>query len=234
MITAFWVAQKRAELLRNPCILGGPQHQAQVDNEKWLPHPCPLGGPEDGGFPTYSLQSLGSTTPSAGRQSEVATSPLPSRGPRTWRNSCFTLAFSGVPNGKHQEIIRSGYLTPAFSRARKMAALLRNPCILGAPKRQARVDNEKWLPEPCFLEGPTTWRKGYVTTAFSGDPNAKRRETIRSGYLTPAFSGTQKRAELLCDPCILRGPQHQARVDNEKWPAQPCLLGNLDHGRSAM
>ena len=29
---------------------------------------------------------------------------------------------------------------------------------------------------------------------------------IRIGYITPAFSGTQKRAELLHNPCVLRGP----------------------------
>ena len=32
-------------LLRNPCILGGPEHQARGQNHKWPPHPCLLGGP---------------------------------------------------------------------------------------------------------------------------------------------------------------------------------------------
>ena len=31
------------------------------------------------------------------------------------------------------------------------------------------------------------------------------------GYITPAFSGVQKRAELLCNPCVLRG--HQSKGD---------------------
>ena len=40
----------RAELLRNPCILGGPHQRRQ--NQKCLPHPCLLGGPHEGGTPT--------------------------------------------------------------------------------------------------------------------------------------------------------------------------------------
>ena len=39
---------------------------------------------------------------------------------------------------------------------------------------------------------------------------------ITIGCLTPAFSGTQKRAELLRNPCILRGPQQRGQIHN--WP----------------
>ena len=34
-------AQKTAEVLRNPCILGGPQRQARGENQKWLPRVLP-------------------------------------------------------------------------------------------------------------------------------------------------------------------------------------------------
>ena len=40
---AFSGAQKRAELLRNPCIPEGPQCQAREENQKWLPHADLLG-----------------------------------------------------------------------------------------------------------------------------------------------------------------------------------------------
>ena len=43
-------AQKRAEVLRNPYVLGGPQTRGQ--NQKWLPHPCLVGGPKEGGSAT--------------------------------------------------------------------------------------------------------------------------------------------------------------------------------------
>ena len=75
---------------------------------------------------------------------------------------------------------------------------------------------------------PRASRRGrsfYVTPGFSGVLTTKRRETIRIAYLTRAFWGAQTMAELLCNPCILGAPQHQARVDNEKWPPQPRLLG---------
>ena len=162
------------------------------------------------------LHSWGSPTPSAGRKSEVATSPLPSRGPkrgrkcyvpkqrgtkselatstlpsrgpRRGRKSYVTPTFSGIPNAKRGEKIRTGYLTPAFSGAQKRAEMLR----------------------------PQT--KG---------------DKIRIGYLTPAFSGAQKRAETLCNPYILGDPQRQARGENQNWLPHPGLLGGPEEGGSA-
>ena len=45
-------------------------------------------------------------------ESEVATSPLSSQGPKRGPKCYVTLAFSGVP--EKGEEIKSGYLTPAF------------------------------------------------------------------------------------------------------------------------
>ena len=56
--------------------------------------------------------------------------------------------------------------TLAFSGAQKRAELLRNPCILGGPQRQARGENQKRLPHPCLLGGRTC----YITPAFLGGP----------------------------------------------------------------
>ena len=152
-------------MLCHPCILLGPQCQARgakpevvpnkgEQNQKRLPHPCLLGVPKEGGN---------------------ATSPVHSRGSPTKRNK-----------------IRGGYLTPAFSwgaahcrvclacfgvracvlsfvlnfsGAQKRVEMLRHPCILGDPQRQARgaksevvpnkgEQNQKWLPHPCLLGGP--------------------------------------------------------------------------------
>ena len=182
-------AQKRVEVLRNPCILGGPQRQAQGENQKWLPHPCLLGGPKEGGIATQPLHSRGSPTPSAGRKSKVA----------------------------------------SVSGAQKRAEVLRNPCILGDPQRQARGENQKWL----HSRGPKRGRNCYLTPTFSAVPNAKRGEKIKSGCLTLAFSGAQKRVEVLRNPCILGGPQRQARGENQKWLPHSCLLGGPKEGGSA-
>ena len=151
---AFSRAQKREEVLRHPCILGGPQRQACEENQKGLPDLCLLGGPKEGGNAMSPLHSRGCPTPSAGRKSDVATSPLPSRGPKRGRKCYFTPAFSGVPNTKRGEKIRSGYLTDAFSGAQKRAEMLCHPCILGGPQRQAWGEDQKWLPHAYLLGGP--------------------------------------------------------------------------------
>ena len=122
---AFLGAQKRAEVLCHPCILGDPQHQARggksekapnkrKQNQKWLPHPCLLGGPKEDGNATSPLHSRGSPTPSAGSKIgsgpqqrgtklEMAALPVPSRGPKRGRKGYVTLAFSGIPNAKRGE-----------------------------------------------------------------------------------------------------------------------------------
>ena len=56
-------------------------------------------------------------------------------------------------------------------------------------------------------QGHKRGRNCYVTPAFSGVPN--KGEKIRSGYLTPTFLGDDKRAEVLCNPCNLGGPQQR-------------------------
>ena len=84
----------------------------------------------------------------------MATSPLPSRGAKKGRNCYVTPAFSGIPNAKRRDKIRSAYLTPTFAVAQKWAELLHNPCCLGDPQRQAREENQKCLPHPCLYGGP--------------------------------------------------------------------------------
>ena len=106
----------------------------------------------------------------------MAASPLPSWGPKRSQKCYVTPAFSGIGNAKRGEQnqkwsptkgskIRSGCLTPTFLGAQKRAEMLRHPCILGDPQRQARgaksevvpnkgEHNRKWLPHPYLLGGP--------------------------------------------------------------------------------
>ena len=71
----FLEAQKRPELLRNTCNLGGPERQGG-GGRKVTASPPPCRGPEEGGFTALPQHSRGTPTPSAGKKSEVATSPL--------------------------------------------------------------------------------------------------------------------------------------------------------------
>ena len=147
---AFLGAQKRAEVLRNPCTLGGPQCQARGDTLYASPEPSwgPKRGQNCYGTPAFSVAANQKWT-----KSEVATSHLPSWGPKRGRKCYGTPAFSGIPQSKGDKI-RIGYLTPTFLGAQKRAELLRNPCILGGPQRQAHGENQNGLPHPCLLGGP--------------------------------------------------------------------------------
>ena len=117
---AFSRAQMRVEVLHHPCILGGPTTpsagnkirsgyltpifwEAQKRAEM-LHHPCILGGP----------QGL-----ARGTKSEVATSILPSKGPKRGLKCYITPAFSGVPNAK---------------RGEQNQMWLAHLCLLGGPK----------------------------------------------------------------------------------------------------
>ena len=109
---AFSKAQKRAEMLCHPCILGDPQQR--------------------------------------GTKSEVAASPLPSRGPKRGRKCYVTLAFSGSPKPSAGNKIRSGHLTFAFSRAQKRGEMLRHPCILGDPQQRGTKSEVAASPLPSW------------------------------------------------------------------------------------
>ena len=97
-----------------------------------------------------------------------------------------------------------------------------HPCILGEPQRQARGAKSEVAASYLPSRGPKRGRKCNATPAFSGIPDAKRREQyqkwsitkgnkIERGYFTPSFTGAQKRAEMLRHPCILGDPQRQVR-----------------------
>ena len=148
-------------MLRHRCILGDPQRQVRgakselvpkkgEQNQKWMPHPCLLGGPKEGGNATSPLHSQGSLE--EGTKSELAPSPLPSRGPKRGQACYVTPAFSGVP--KRGDKIRIGCLTPAFS---------------GAETPSAGGELEV-VPSPLPSRGPKRGRNCYATPAFSGVP----------------------------------------------------------------
>ena len=61
------------------------------------------------------------------------------------------------------------------------------------------------------LGGAKAGRNCYATPALVGVLGAKDAKNIRTGCLTLAFSVAQKRVEFLPHPCILGGPQRQAR-----------------------
>ena len=102
-------------------------------------------------------------------------------------------------------------------------------CMLGDP--QHRGTKSELAASTLPSRGPKRGRKCYVTPAFLGIPNKGEQNKIRSGYLTPAFFGAQKRAEMLCHPCILGGTQRQAggRNPQSSYTAN-SILGTVHKG----
>ena len=79
-------AQKRAEMLHHPYILGDPQQRGQNQS-----------GPKRG-RKCYITPAFSGIPKQRGTKSELAASTLPSGGPKSGRKCYITPAFSGVPN----------------------------------------------------------------------------------------------------------------------------------------
>ena len=118
---------------------------------------------------------------------------------------------SGSP--KEGTTITSGHITHALSGAQNWAELLRPPNVLGGP--QNKGPNQKAFITPPFSGGGGA--DCYVTPAFSGVPKKGAGES--EGATSPALSGVQKGAELVRNPCVLRGPQK--RQQNQKGLHHP-------------
>ena len=234
---------------------------AQEKRYKWLPHPCLLEGPEEGANAKSPLHCRGSPTPSAGRKIrsgpkqrgtkfKVVASTLPSRGTRRGRKCYVTPAFSGVPNAKRGKEnqkwsptkgnkIGGGCLTPAFSRGPKRVQMLRHPCIVGGPQRQARggklevvpnkgEQNWKWLPRPCLLEGPQEGGNATSPLHSRGSPTPSAGRKIRSGpqqrgtklevaaSLVPSW-GPSRGRKCYITPAFSRVPNAKRGEEKQKW-----------------
>ena len=133
-------------------------------------------------------------SPNKGAVSQLAASPLRSRGPKEGLKCYETPVFSRVPNKGDK--IRSGCLNLAFSGAQKRVEVLQNPCVLGGP--QTRGQGSEVVASPLPSRVPKRGRNCYQTCVFSGVPD--KGDKIRSGCLNPVFLGAQKRAELLRNP----------------------------------
>ena len=265
-------AHKWAEMLRQPCILGGPQQRGQNQSGPKRAQKCYI-------TPAFSgIPRKGDKSKQAQKRAEMLHHPYILGGPQ-----------QGEQNQSGPKRGRKCYITPAFSgipskgdkskRAQKRAEMLRHPCILGGP--QQRGQNQS---------GPKRGRKCYITPAFSGIPN--KGDKIKAGpkeggnatsplhsrgspakkinqsgpkrgrkcYITPAFWGVpnrgdkikagpkegknatsplhsrgspakgtkskraQKRAEMLHHPCILGGPQQRGQNQSGPKRGRKCYI----------
>ena len=154
-----------------PAFAGIPSKGEQ--NQEWMPHACLPRGPNKAGCLTLL------------RVPKEATLPLPSPEPKKRRKCYVTPAISGSPTkGK---IIKSGYLTTAFSGAQRRPEMLRHACILGMPK----AGNKN--------------RIGYLTLAFMGA------QTRPKMLCSPCILGVPQqkgaKSEVAASPLPSRGPK---------------------------
>ena len=195
---AFSGAEKWAEVLPHPCILGGRQKSGT--KSELAASATPSQGPKRGrkcyvtpafwGVPNKGEQKQNwLPRPCLLRGPKVggsATSPLHSRGPQQ-RGAKSELAASAMPSwGPKSE--RKCYVTFAF---------------LGVLNKVE--PNQNWLLQVCLLGNPKVG--GSATSPLCSRRSPTKGNKIIIGWLSHAFSGAQKWAELLCHPCILGVPQ---------------------------
>ena len=188
----------------------------------------------------------------------MANSPLPSHGPTIGQNCYVSSAFSTVT--KQGDKFKSGYLKAAFSGAHKWAELLHNPYVLTGPQTRGQIQKwlshpcrlsgpqvggiatqslrARGSPDMRMKsEGatsilpswwPTSGRICYVTHAFS--EVLTQGNGFQSGYLNPAFSGAHMWAQLLWNPCALKG--YPKKGKNSKVPSSTLPSRGPTTGRN--
>ena len=182
------VAQKWAEVLHHPCVLGGPQTGGQSQRWPTSGRKCYItpafsgvpkqgekikGGPQVGGRATSPLRSRGSLNKEtkskvAHKWADVLHQPCVLSGPQTKGQS------QRWPTGG-----RKCYITPAFS---------------GVPKQGDKVNG-----------GPQVGGAATSPMRSQGSPNTGRKSMV-----------DHKWAEVLHHPCIFGGPQ--TRGQSQRWP----------------
>ena len=163
-------------------------------------------------------------------KSEVATPPLPCRGPRRGQKCNVAPTFSGIPNAKREE------------RNQKWLPHL---CLLGSPKEGGNAtpplhswgspipstgnNIKRWLPQPCVLGGPKEGGNAMSPLHSEGSAMPSAGNKIRSGCLTLAFSGAQKRAEMLRDPAFSGVPKQGFKKGPRRATRKKPVTGVLDN-----
>ena len=147
--------------MRSGC-LSGAQKRAEV-----LHHPCIPGDPQQRGI-----------------NSEMAASPLPSRGPNRGRKCSVTPAFSGVPNIGEQN-----------------QKWLPHPYLLGGPKEGGSAMS------PLRSRGSPTKGDGNKNGPQKGGSATSPLRSRGSPNKGTKSKVAHKWAEVLCNPYILGGPR---------------------------
>ena len=150
-----------------------------------------------------SIQCILGDPQCRGTQSEVATSPLPSCGPKIGEKQYVHLHSRGSPTPNASSKIRSG--PQQTGTKSEMAA---SPLALGTRKRA------EMLCHPCILRDPQ--HRGTKSKLAASGPPSRVPKRGRKCYGFPAFSEIPNIGE-----------------QNQKWLPHTCLLGCPKEGANA-
>ena len=142
-----------------------------------------------------------------------------------------TPAFSGVPNKRDK--VRSGCLTPTFSRVHKRAKCYVTLAFSGVPNKgdcltlAFGVPN-KWeistvAAPPCLLGGPKEGGCATKTLRSRRSPTKGTKSEVAASPLYAGGGGEHTRAEALRNRCVLRSPRQ--RGQNQKKVGLPSMQG---------
>ena len=96
--------------------------------------------------------------------------------------------------------------------------MLRLPCMLGGPHRQARGAKSEVTISPLPSPGAKRARKCFATPAFLGVPNAKRGEQIQKWLPHPCLDGRPKRGRnCYITPAFSGVPNAKRGEQKQKW-----------------
>ena len=246
LTTTFSEAQKRTEMLRHPCVIGGPQPQARGTKSEVAASPLLSRSPKRGRKCYVTPPFLG--VPYTKRKGLIQKS-LPHLyflgGPKEGGNGTSPLHCPGSPTPSGGGKLRSSCLTLTFSGAQKRAEILCHPCIVRSPRRQAQGTKLEVDASPLLSWGPKRGRKCYVTLAFSGDPQPQVRGAKREMAASPLLSRRPKRGrKCYVTPAFSGVPNAKRGEQNRKWlphhyflggpkevemPRHPCIVGGPQH-----
>ena len=172
---AFSGAQKRAEMLRHPFILGGPQ-QRETKSEvavSPMPSPGPKRGPKCYVTPTFS-----GVTNKGKQNQQWVPQPCLLRGPKEGGNATSCPSFSGVPQKgeQNQKWLPQCRLLLCPKEGRNATLPLHSQVsptkgnkIRSGPQQRGTKSEVAASPMPS--PGPKRGRKCYVSPTFSGVTN---------------------------------------------------------------
>ena len=223
-------AQKRAEMLHQPCIVRGPQRQARGAKSEMAASPLLSRGPKRGRKCYISPRSPESRTPSAGsNMTSGCLTPTfleSEKGAEMLRHHC-TL---GGPNAKRGEQNRKRLPHTYFLGVPKKGGNATSPLHSRGSRKPSGEQTQKWLPQPYVLGGPKEGGNA-MPPLHSRGPHHQAQEAKSEVVASPLLSRGPKRGrKCYVTPAFSGVPNTKRGEQNRKWLPHTYFLGGPKEG----